>query len=196
MLAVAQTLTNCLSGAGVPGPFWRKSSHDRIAPHQGDRREDRIADLAEAIERNIKGQRFGPAEQRAGELEGLNDEDKLLALFDFAITAPTLEAFLEQLAKETTPVPAPVSSRRPRNVDQRQTPLDRGTDARFPRANDWTLVGQRASAASIRGSRISGQRRMTTACARPTYLGYNNSKPPRPPPRSRSHACHPQLYRR
>jgi hypothetical protein len=67
-----------------------------------------------AIERHIR-RRFGtlPDSARAS-LEGLRDEGKLLALHDFAPYCPTLEAFLNCLAQETTPAPAPASSRRPR----------------------------------------------------------------------------------
>jgi hypothetical protein len=67
-----------------------------------------------AIERQIR-RRFSPLPDSArASLEGLNDEKKLMALHDFAGVCSTLEVFLEQLAKETTPPPAPVSSRRPR----------------------------------------------------------------------------------
>jgi hypothetical protein len=67
-----------------------------------------------AIERVIR-RRFDPLPDAArASLEGLNDESKLLALLDFASVCRTLEAFLEQLAKETTPPPTPVSSRRSR----------------------------------------------------------------------------------
>jgi hypothetical protein len=67
-----------------------------------------------AIERQIR-RRFGalPDSARAS-LEGLKDESKLMALLDFAIICPSLDVFLESLAKETTPPPAPVSSRRRR----------------------------------------------------------------------------------
>ncbi len=59
--------------------------------------------------------RFGALSDSArASLEGLKDEAKLEALFDFAIICPTLEAFLERLSKETTPAPRPTSSRRPR----------------------------------------------------------------------------------
>jgi predicted transposase YdaD len=67
-----------------------------------------------AIERLIQ-RRFGTLPEGArASLEGLKEEKNLLALHDFAGICQTLEAFLERLAKETTPVPAPVSSRRPR----------------------------------------------------------------------------------
>ncbi len=59
--------------------------------------------------------RFAPLSDSArASLEGLSEEKKLDALHKFAILCPTLEAFLERLAKETTPPPAPVSSRRSR----------------------------------------------------------------------------------
>jgi hypothetical protein len=59
--------------------------------------------------------RFGALSDSArASLEVLSDENKLDALHQFAIICPTLEAFLERLAKETTPPPAPVSSRRSR----------------------------------------------------------------------------------
>jgi hypothetical protein len=63
----------------------------------------------------IVGERVGkmPDSARA-RLEGLNDETKLHSLLLFAGVCQTLEAFLERLEKETTPPPAPVSSRRPR----------------------------------------------------------------------------------
>ncbi len=67
-----------------------------------------------AIEALIQG-RFGALSESArASLEGLKDEAKLRALHLFAGLCPTREAFLERLAKETTPAPAPVSTRRGR----------------------------------------------------------------------------------
>jgi hypothetical protein len=61
--------------------------------------------------------RFGPLSDSArATLEGLNDEKKLDALHQFAILCPSMEAFLERLAKETAPSPARRSSRRPRKA--------------------------------------------------------------------------------
>jgi hypothetical protein len=66
------------------------------------------------IEEDIQA-RFGsmPDSARAS-LQGLTETSKLGTLRRFANTCSTLEAFLERLAKETTPPPAPVSSRRSR----------------------------------------------------------------------------------
>jgi hypothetical protein len=59
--------------------------------------------------------RFRPLSDSArASLEGLEDEAKLDALHDFAVDCSSLEAFLERLAKETTPAEVPVSSRRSR----------------------------------------------------------------------------------
>ena len=59
--------------------------------------------------------RFGALPQGArASLESLNDEATLDALLRFAAVCLTLDAFLERLAQETTPAPAPVSSRRRR----------------------------------------------------------------------------------
>jgi predicted transposase YdaD len=66
------------------------------------------------IEEDIKD-RFGPLPDSArASLEGVTDPDMLRVLRRFANTCSTLEAFLERLAQETTPAPAPVSSRRQR----------------------------------------------------------------------------------
>ena len=59
------------------------------------------------IEDLIRG-RFGTLSDDArARLEGLKDPAKLRALLLFAGLCPTLEAFLERLAKETAPAPAP-----------------------------------------------------------------------------------------
>jgi hypothetical protein len=59
--------------------------------------------------------RFGALSANArASLEGMNDENKLDALFQFAIVCPTLEAFLQRLAMETVTPPPPRSSRRAR----------------------------------------------------------------------------------
>jgi hypothetical protein len=59
--------------------------------------------------------RFGALSDSArASMAGLKDEAKLNALLGFAAICPTLEVFLERLAKETAPAPAPVSSRRSR----------------------------------------------------------------------------------
>ena len=67
------------------------------------------------IERVIQV-RFGtlPDSARAN-LESLHEEDKFRAVLRLAVLCPTLEAFLNCLVQETTPAPAPVSSRRRRN---------------------------------------------------------------------------------
>jgi predicted transposase YdaD len=59
--------------------------------------------------------RFGALPEAArASLEGLKEEATLDALHRFAIVCPSLEAFLERLARETTAPPRPTSSRRPR----------------------------------------------------------------------------------
>jgi hypothetical protein len=74
------------------------------------RAETRQKDIEEDIQA-----RFGPLPESArASLEGLTDKAKLGTLRRFANTCLTMEAFLERLAKETAPAPAPISSRRPR----------------------------------------------------------------------------------
>jgi hypothetical protein len=66
------------------------------------------------VEKAIRVRFGGLPDSARASLEGLEDEAKLDALHDFAVICPTLEAFLERLARETTPAPTPVSSRRSR----------------------------------------------------------------------------------
>jgi hypothetical protein len=68
----------------------------------------------ESIEAAIQ-LRFGqlPDDARA-RLQGVTEDDRLRELHRFAITCPTKEAFVERLVRETTPPPAPTSSRRKR----------------------------------------------------------------------------------
>ncbi len=70
--------------------------------------------LRMAIEDLIRGRFSALSDNARASLEGLHDQDRLRALHLFAGLCPTLEAFLERLAKETTPRPAPVSSLRSR----------------------------------------------------------------------------------
>jgi hypothetical protein len=115
LLAVAQTLTklrfpqqvflDLLGGsrAMIESPLIKEIVEKARA-------ETRQKDIEEDIR-----VRFGalPDNARAS-LQGLTDKEKLGTLRRFANTCATLEAFLERLAKETTPAVTPVSSRRSR----------------------------------------------------------------------------------
>jgi hypothetical protein len=79
---------------------------------QADRKRQR-----KSIE-DVMRARVGPLPDSArATLEGLKDEKKLDALLELASLCPSMEAFLERLAKETAPPPARQSSRRRRKND-------------------------------------------------------------------------------
>jgi hypothetical protein len=77
---------------------------------EGTDRQRQRTDIEDAIQ-----VRFGAlSDDGRARLQGLTDETILRGLFRFAIVCPTLEAFLERLAQETTPPTRPPSTRRPR----------------------------------------------------------------------------------
>ena len=95
-----------------------------------------IKEIVEKIDRqrqrtdveDVLRERLGalPDSARAS-LQGLTHEAKLRSLLLFASVCPTLEAFLERLAKETNPAPPPVSTRRSRKRGAiRREPMSRG----------------------------------------------------------------------
>ncbi len=115
LLAVAQTMTKLR--------FPQQVFLDLLGGSQAMIESPLIKEIVEKADRkrqrkdidDVVRQRLGalPDSARAS-LEGLADEGKLHALLLFASVCPTLEAFLERLAKETTPASTPVSSRRSR----------------------------------------------------------------------------------
>jgi hypothetical protein len=115
LLAVTQTLTRLR----FPGQEFL----DLFGGSQAMIESPLMKEFAEQIDRqrqrkvveDVIGVRFGALPQSArASLNGLTDEATFDTLLRFAVVCPTLEAFLERLAKETAPKPAPASSRRPR----------------------------------------------------------------------------------
>lgn len=75
--------------------------------------EFRQQQAQELIERFVRS-RFGSAlsEDAQAMLRSINDTQRLNHLAEFAGVVTSLGAFVERLKQETTPPPAPVSSRR------------------------------------------------------------------------------------
>ncbi len=67
-----------------------------------------------AIEEAVTTRAWQLSADARARLQGLKDEGKMRGLLRFAMTGPSLEAFVERLGQDTTPPAKPVSSRRKR----------------------------------------------------------------------------------